>query len=29
VLDRLTAQDQALTKIVETLAARMNGSEQG
>jgi uncharacterized membrane protein len=29
VLDHLTAQDLALTKIVEALAARMNGSGQG
>jgi len=26
VLDHLSAQDEALTKIVETVAARMNGS---
>jgi hypothetical protein len=25
VLDHLSAQDEALTKIVETLATRMNG----
>ena len=29
VLDHLSAQDEALTKIVETLATRMNGTAQG
>jgi hypothetical protein len=29
VLDHLSAQDEALTKIVETLAANINGRVQG
>ena len=28
VLDHLSAQDEALTKIVETLATKMNGTAQ-
>jgi uncharacterized membrane protein len=28
VLDHLSAQDEALTRIVEAVAARMNGSSQ-